>query len=92
MIGAGRGTLRSGETTAPPLFQATLASALPKWEGAPDNDFFRAQVWVYLNQLPEGAQITAADGKPRFRVDVTVPGGDVDAWCRIATGELQLAA
>ena len=55
--------------------QATLATTLLKWEGAPDNDFFRAQAWSYLHELPAGAQITAADTDPRFRVDVTVPAG-----------------
>ena len=55
--------------------QATLAATLLKWEGAPENDFFRAQAWSYLHELPTGAQITAADTDPRFRVDVTVPLG-----------------
>ena len=58
--------------------QADLAGALMKWEGAPDNAFFRSLAWAYLHQLPEGAQITAADTEPRFRVDVTVPAGALD--------------
>lgn len=58
--------------------QSTLAATLLKWEGAPDNDFFRALSWSYLHQLPAGAQITAADAEPRFRVDVTVPAGALD--------------
>ncbi|MCQ4129171.1 tautomerase family protein [Rhodococcus erythropolis] len=53
--------------------QQDLARTLLKWEGAPDNDFFKALGWSYLHELPEGAQVTAADTEPRFRVDVTVP-------------------
>lgn len=58
--------------------QADLAAAVLRWEGAPDNDLFRSAAWAYLHQLPEGAQITAADTDPRFRVDVTVPEGAFD--------------
>jgi hypothetical protein len=36
--------------------QKDLARTLLKWEGAPDNAFFRAQAWAYLNELPAGAQ------------------------------------
>jgi phenylpyruvate tautomerase PptA (4-oxalocrotonate tautomerase family) len=60
-----------GRTT----IQRDLAATLLKWEGAPDNAFFRAQAWSYLHELPAGAQITAGDDQPRFRVDVTVPAG-----------------
>ena len=55
--------------------QRELASALLRWEGAPDTGFFRAQAWSYLHELPERAQTTAGDDAPRFRVDVTVPQG-----------------
>ncbi|MFN8193691.1 MAG: tautomerase family protein [Nocardioidaceae bacterium] len=55
--------------------QSTLAATLLKWEGAPDNDFFKSLAWSYLHQMPAGAQITAGDDDPRFRVDVTVPAG-----------------
>jgi phenylpyruvate tautomerase PptA (4-oxalocrotonate tautomerase family) len=55
--------------------QAALAATLLKWEGAPDNAFFRSLSWSYLHQLPQGSQITAGDTDPRFRVDVTVPAG-----------------
>lgn len=55
--------------------QAELARVLMRWEGAPDNAFFRAQAWSYLNELPAGAQTTAGDDLPRFRVEVTVPQG-----------------
>jgi len=55
--------------------QKTLANVLLKWEGAPDNEFFRAQAWSYLHELPAGMQVTAEDDQPRFRVDVTVPAG-----------------
>jgi hypothetical protein len=41
--------------------QADLARTLLKWEGAPDNEFFRAQSWALLNELPAGAVITAED-------------------------------
>jgi phenylpyruvate tautomerase PptA (4-oxalocrotonate tautomerase family) len=58
--------------------QADLARTLLKWEGAPDNEFFRAQSWALLNELPAGAVITAEDAEPRFIVDVTVPAGAVD--------------
>lgn len=63
-----------GRTT----IQGDLARTLLKWEGAPDNDFFRAQAWTYLHELPTGAQTTAGDAEPRFRVDVTVPAGALD--------------
>ncbi|MFB9832837.1 tautomerase family protein [Actinoallomurus acaciae] len=55
--------------------QRELARVLLRWEGAPDTAFFRAQAWSYLHELPEGAQTTAEDAQPRFRVDVTVPAG-----------------
>lgn len=58
--------------------QADLANILLKWEGAPDNEFFRGLAWSYLHELPAGAQITAGDSEPRFRVDVTVPAGALD--------------
>lgn len=55
--------------------QKQLAQILLRWEGAPDNEFFRAQAWSYLHVLPRGTQTTAEDEQPRFRVDVTVPAG-----------------
>ena len=55
--------------------QHDLATTLLKWEGAPDTAFFRAQAWAYLIELPDGAQTTAEDALPRFRIDVTVPDG-----------------
>lgn len=58
--------------------RADLAACLLKWEGAPATDFFRSLAWSYLHELPAGAQITAADTEPRFRVDVTVPAGALD--------------
>jgi hypothetical protein len=51
--------------------QQTLADVLLKWEGAQDNEFFRVQVWSYLHEIAGGAQVTAGDDEPRFRVDVT---------------------
>lgn len=55
--------------------QRDLATLLLKWEGAPDNEFFRSVAWTYLHELPAGAQTTAEDDAPRFRVDVRVPAG-----------------
>lgn len=55
--------------------QRELATTLLKWEGAPDNEFFRSVAWSYLHELPEGAVVTAADDAPRFRVDVRLPIG-----------------
>ena len=55
--------------------QKALATTLLKWEGAPDTALFRSLAWSYLVELPDGALTTAEDGRPRFRVDVTVPEG-----------------
>ncbi|MDA1362483.1 tautomerase family protein [Glycomyces luteolus] len=55
--------------------QRELNAALLRWEGAPDTEFFRAQAWSYLIELPEGAQTTAEDDAPRFLVEATVPQG-----------------
>jgi phenylpyruvate tautomerase PptA (4-oxalocrotonate tautomerase family) len=55
--------------------QRDLATVLLRWEGAPDTAFFRAQAWSYLVELPEDAQATAEDDRPRFLVEVTVPQG-----------------
>lgn len=55
--------------------QRDLAALLLKWEGVPDNEFFRSVAWTYLHELPAGAQTTAEDDAPRFRVDVRVPAG-----------------
>jgi phenylpyruvate tautomerase PptA (4-oxalocrotonate tautomerase family) len=55
--------------------QRSLAGTLLRWEGAPDTAFFRSVAWSYLHELPAGAQTTAEDDEPRFRVDVTVPVG-----------------
>lgn len=53
----------------------TLAKVLLRWEGAPDTALFRSLAWSYLHELPTGAQSTAEDDLPRFRVEVTVPQG-----------------
>jgi phenylpyruvate tautomerase PptA (4-oxalocrotonate tautomerase family) len=55
--------------------QRDLAMALLGWERAPDTAFFRSIAWTYLHELPPGAQTTAEDDAPRFRVDVRVPAG-----------------
>lgn len=53
--------------------QRELANTLLRWERAPDAALFRSIAWSYLHELPAGAQTTAEDGEPRFRVDVRVP-------------------
>ncbi|MET9477442.1 4-oxalocrotonate tautomerase family protein [Streptomyces sp. NPDC002917] len=55
--------------------QHTLAQLVMRWQGLPDNAVFRSSTWSYLNELPAGAQTTAEDDQPRFRVDVTVQEG-----------------
>ncbi|MEV0292741.1 tautomerase family protein [Nocardia sp. NPDC050710] len=55
--------------------QQTLAATLLKWEGAPDTAFFRALAWSRIDEVPEGAFVSAEDDLPRFRVDITVPEG-----------------
>jgi len=55
--------------------QHTLATVLLRAEGAPDTALFRSLAWSYLTELPAGAQTTAEDDAPRFRVEVTVPAG-----------------
>jgi phenylpyruvate tautomerase PptA (4-oxalocrotonate tautomerase family) len=55
--------------------QRELANTLLRWERAPDTALFRSIAWSYLHELPAGAQTTAEDDEPRFRVDVTVPAG-----------------
>ena len=73
-------TVPAGALTADgrAAIQQELAQILLRWEGAPDTDFFRSQAWAYLHELPAGAQTTAGDDEPRFRLDVTVPGGALD--------------
>ncbi|MFI6579483.1 4-oxalocrotonate tautomerase family protein [Nocardiopsis sp. NPDC050513] len=70
-------TCPAGALTEPgrATVQRGLAEALLRWEGAPDADFFRAQAWAYLDEVPAGAQTTAGDDEPRFLVNVTVPAG-----------------
>ncbi|ANI93367.1 tautomerase family protein [Dietzia timorensis] len=57
--------------------QKTLVATLMRWEGAPDNAFFRSISWSYLHEVPADAQTTAEDEEPRFLVKVTVPAGAV---------------
>jgi phenylpyruvate tautomerase PptA (4-oxalocrotonate tautomerase family) len=54
-----------------------LAGRLLHWEGAPDTDFFRANTWVYFNELPADALFVGGrpGGDARLRVDVTTPEG-----------------
>jgi phenylpyruvate tautomerase PptA (4-oxalocrotonate tautomerase family) len=58
--------------------QRELAETLLRWEGAPNTTLFRSIAWTYLHELPDGAQTTAEDAEPRFRVDITVPEGTLD--------------
>ena len=54
-----------------------LAGRLLHWEGAPDTEFFRANAWVYFDEIP--AESLYVGGRPggeaRIRVDVTTPEG-----------------
>ena len=54
-----------------------LAGRLLHWEGAPDTEFFRANSWVYFNEIPADALYVGGrpDGDARIRVDVTTPEG-----------------
>jgi phenylpyruvate tautomerase PptA (4-oxalocrotonate tautomerase family) len=54
-----------------------LAGRLLHWEGAPDTDFFRANSWIYFNELPSDALYVGGrpGGESRIRVDVTTPEG-----------------
>ena len=54
-----------------------LAGRLLHWEGAPDTEFFRANSWIYFNELPEDALYVGGrpGGEARIRVDVTTPEG-----------------
>jgi phenylpyruvate tautomerase PptA (4-oxalocrotonate tautomerase family) len=54
-----------------------MASALLRWEKAPDTEFFRSISWTHVHELPEGA-IHTADGpsdQPQAVVEVTTPEG-----------------
>ncbi|MFE7743750.1 4-oxalocrotonate tautomerase family protein [Nocardia sp. NPDC057455] len=53
----------------------SLPETLLKWEGAPDNPFFRAQAWCRLEEVADGGFAALGDDLPRFRIDVTVPAG-----------------
>ncbi|MDO3301083.1 tautomerase family protein [Mycobacteroides abscessus subsp. massiliense] len=57
--------------------QQRLAATLLKWEGAPDNAFFRAQAWSNVHEIAGDHFRALGDDLPRFRVDVTVPEGAV---------------
>ena len=59
-----------------------LAETLLRWEGAPDNEFFRSIAWIYAHELPDGALAVGGrrdDTAPRYRLDVTVPDGALSA-------------
>jgi phenylpyruvate tautomerase PptA (4-oxalocrotonate tautomerase family) len=63
-----------------------LAGRLLHWEGAPDTDFFRANSWIYFNELPADALYVGGrpGGDPRIRVDVTTPEGALSQRRRAA--------
>jgi phenylpyruvate tautomerase PptA (4-oxalocrotonate tautomerase family) len=52
-----------------------LTTLVLRAERAPDNEFFRSIVWIYLNEMP--AENVVADGKPaaNFRLLLTLPEG-----------------
>jgi len=53
-----------------------LAGRLLHWEGAPDTDFFRANSWIYFNELPEDALYVGGrpGGDARIRVEAAHVG------------------
>ncbi|GAB89765.1 hypothetical protein GORHZ_070_00200 [Gordonia rhizosphera NBRC 16068] len=55
--------------------RTTLAATLLRWEGAPDNAFFRSLAWCLIDEVDPSAFGSPEDDLPRFRVDVTVPQG-----------------
>lgn len=59
--------------------QNALAATLLKWEGAPDTDFFRAQSWSRIDEVPGDRFAALQDDLARMRVDVTVPEGALSA-------------
>jgi phenylpyruvate tautomerase PptA (4-oxalocrotonate tautomerase family) len=54
-----------------------LVERMLKWEGAPDNEFFRSITWIHVHELP--AQNVTSAGRPVtepiFRLNITVPEG-----------------
>src|SRR5256885_14782716 len=65
-----------------------LAGRLLHWEGAPDTEFFRANSWIYFNELPEDALYVGGrpGGDARIRVDVTTPEGALSQRRRAGLG------
>ncbi|MFD4356728.1 4-oxalocrotonate tautomerase family protein [Nocardia sp. NPDC058518] len=53
----------------------SLPAALLKWEGAPDNAFFRAQAWCHIEEAADAGFAALEDELARFLVKVTVPAG-----------------
>jgi phenylpyruvate tautomerase PptA (4-oxalocrotonate tautomerase family) len=54
-----------------------LVERMLKWEGAPDNEFFRSITWIHVHELP-ARNVTSAGApvtEPIFRLNVTVPEG-----------------
>jgi phenylpyruvate tautomerase PptA (4-oxalocrotonate tautomerase family) len=43
------------DPTVRPRLAEDLTTTFMRWEGAPDNDFFRAACWVYFNEMPADA-------------------------------------
>ena len=54
-----------------------LAGKLLAREGAPDTDFFRANTWVYVNEVGEDQLLVGGreGGDGRFKVEITTPQG-----------------
>jgi phenylpyruvate tautomerase PptA (4-oxalocrotonate tautomerase family) len=54
-----------------------LMERMLKWEGAPDNEFFRSITWIHVHELP-AHHVTSAGTpvtEPVFRINITVPEG-----------------
>jgi phenylpyruvate tautomerase PptA (4-oxalocrotonate tautomerase family) len=69
------------DPTVRPRLAEDLTTTFMRWEGAPDNDFFRAACWVYFNEMPADAvnRGGAPAVKPTYRVEATVPAGAMSA-------------
>jgi phenylpyruvate tautomerase PptA (4-oxalocrotonate tautomerase family) len=54
-----------------------LVDRMLKWEGAPNNEFFRSITWIHVHELP--AHNVTSGGQPVtepiFRLNITVPEG-----------------
>jgi phenylpyruvate tautomerase PptA (4-oxalocrotonate tautomerase family) len=76
------------DPTVRPRLAEDLTTTFMRWEGAPDNDFFRAACWVYFNEMPADAvnRGGAPAVKPTYRVEATVPAGAMSARRKAGPG------